>query len=160
MSDFSLDHFCLTFDFFILHYCETCASDPLLKVCSVKNHKHKVNYHFKSLDQQLKIALIRLALPLDSHSVSGTSTDLYVSIQQSVCVCVCVCFIHLLKLEMHVCIGGMCLYVSLGMWISVAGHVCTSSVAFSQNTACILWIAEVDYLCYVFIKTDLCHSRI
>lgn len=39
-------------------------------------------YHFKGL--QLKRALIRLALPLDSHSLRVTSTDLCVSIQQSV----------------------------------------------------------------------------
>lgn len=56
-----------------------------------KSHQFssKVNYHFKSLDQQLKRVLIRLALPLDSHSLRGTSTDLCVSVQQRVCVWIC-----------------------------------------------------------------------
>lgn len=46
-----------------------------------------VNYHFKV--SQLKRALIRLALPLDSQSLRGTSTGLCVSVQQRLCMCIC-----------------------------------------------------------------------
>lgn len=51
----------------------------------------KVNYPFKSLDQQLKRALIRLALALDSHSLRGTSVDLCVSVQLRASMCICLC---------------------------------------------------------------------
>lgn len=48
-----------------------------------------MNYLFKSL--RLKRALMRLALPLDSHGLSGTSSDLCVSMQQSVHVFLYLC---------------------------------------------------------------------
>lgn len=66
-----------------------------------------VNYLFKSLNQHLKRVLIRLALPLASHSLWGTSIDLSPSSRDCMFAwvyvilifCICGCFKQLLFVD-------------------------------------------------------------
>ncbi len=106
-----------------------------------------VNYHFKSL--QLKKALIRLALPLNSHSLRGTSTDLCVSIQQRVVhVFVCVCthfkivFVRVWACSFVQRVSCVCMFLCPYMnWVIArrGGHACATSFPSSQN-ADMLWL--------------------
>lgn len=151
-----------------------------------KSHQFssKVNYRFKSLDQQLKRVLIRLALPLDSHSLRGTSTDLCVSVQQRVCVWICLCvYVIWILFLLEVCRAFSCTYICLIWWKTNVTFMCTplsnSVLALSlsahvrrhsRTSLCNLnplksecrqyIITSRSDAQFVFIKGDLCHSRI
>lgn len=152
------------------------ALDSYVRCCC-----NNVNYHFKS--SQLKKALIRLALPLDSHSLRGTSTDLCVFIQQRVymCVCLCVC-IQFLTLWLSVvepfnlCLRAPFFFFfckNLNVFLYVFFSVCTwisaqhdeqdmpvqpQSPQVRMQTVC--YDFRLGYAHFVFITDDLCHSRI